>query len=283
MRCFKALLIFCIVLSGSGCDRKSDPDVLARVGDAELTRKDAMDVLDTTAGSADAQLGRIVNAWVNTELIYQEAKRQGVEDSEEFKRTLNDARKQIANQTFLEQYLASDSASITESTLRDYFKAHSEEFPLHEDMIKLNLVGLKSRERASAFAASVSQGVSWKSAMAGLRRESAEVTSSITESYVTQKTLFPAELWKVASGLAMHEVSIPVRTSQGYIVVQSLGMAKQGKPASFDLARDEVRQRVEIELGRKRYEDLLGTLRQQYDVQILYSTRPTDTSHASHE
>ena len=277
-----SLLIVALLLSG--CRPQRSGKVIARVGDAELTLEEAKTHIDTTHTPSGYSLNDYVSYWVNTELLYQEAKRQGVEDSEEFTRQLQDVRRQLAGQTFLERTVYSDTAELTPDAIQQYFNRHVGEFRVRENTLKLNLIALNSRDRANTFAAALAQGAGWKTAVDNLLNDSAAAPSvlSVTPGkYCTSQTLFPPELWKVASALSVNEVSFPVKTAGGYFVLQSLAQLPEGSAAEFELARSEARQRLLIESRRRRYDDLLGTLRRKSDVEVMMDPhRTADTAHA---
>jgi hypothetical protein len=274
-----ALLLF-------GCKPQRSGHVVARVGDAELTLEEARTHIDTTRAASEYALTEYVSYWVNTELVYQEAVRRGVEQTPQFNRQLQDVRRQLANQELLEQEIYSDSQSVTPEATQGYFTRHAAEFPVREATLKLNLIAIVSRERANAFAAAVAQGAAWKRAVDNLPRDSSgapEVLVSAGEQYYTAQTLFPPELWKVAAALSVNEVSFPVKAVGGYFVLQCLARLQQGSPAPIDLVRSEVRQRLLIEARRRRYDELLGTLRRKTGVEVLLDSHPTTDSAHVHE
>jgi parvulin-like peptidyl-prolyl isomerase len=148
-------------------------------------------------------------------------------------------------------------------------------------MIKLNSIGFNSREDASTFAAAITQDRSWEDAVSKARNStssSGQIVSAASNQYYSQRSLFPPELWKVASTLNAGDVSFPIKTNLGYFVIQLLSVVPQGKTAEFDLVRDEVKNRVLIEKRRQRYEQYLGTLRKRYDVEILMNTGKSQDS-----
>ena len=263
---------------------KIDRQIVARVGDRELSLAEVKGIIDTTQGPFETQLRSYVTHWINTELIYQEATRQGTETSGPFKRELQDVTRQLVNQFFLEHELYADSGNVDEPAMQAYFTAHAQEFPIREKMIRLNIIVISTRERASAFAAKVSRGTSWKVAADNLLQDSLAASSirSISPGqYYTSHTLFPQEFWKVAQALNPGDVSFPVKTPLGYAVIEFLGSVRQGQPATYELARDEVRQRLLMEQRRRQYNELLGTLRKRYAVQVFMgSTTSMDSVHA---
>ena len=264
-----ALLVFCL-----GACRQQQGTVIARVGDAVLTREAAVQSIDTTRASADRQLRLYVISWINTELLHQEAVKRGVDQSEKFVQQVEDVKRQLAVQALLDQDLLADTAAADESALKEYFSVHGQEFFLREEMIRLNLIVLARREEASAFAASVSQGAPWKSAAEKLGADSAvaqTVRFSARGEFYSRRTLMPPDLWKVAATLSINEVSFPVRIGDGFAVLQLLARIGEGKAAEFEFVRDEVAQRLALERRRKRYNALLDGLRNRYKVQVMLS------------
>ncbi len=261
--------------------------LLARVGDEVLTVEQARASIDTTNDTFEHQVNNYVSSWVANELLYQEAQRKGIGHTEPFQHDLAEAERQLTIQHFLRQQLYSDTAGITEDEMQTYFQQHGPEFFVREDMIKLNLVAFGSRERASSFSGSLSRGSTWEETVSKALSDttvSPAIVSLISGKYYSQRTLFPGELWKVAATLAINEISFPVKTSMGYFVLQALAKVEQGQPAQFEIVRDEVRDRMVIERRRQRYDDLLGTLRKRYNVEIVSpSVQPDTTEIQEHE
>ena len=259
--------------------------MIARVGDSELTLEEARTAIDTASVAFESRLHNYVASWINTQLLFQEAQRKGLEHTETFQRQLADAERQLAVQQFLEQHVYADSITISDDEQRTYFDQHASEFFVRDEMMKMNVISFTTRERAMAFVSSVSQGTSWEQVIKKIMQDSttsSSVLSFTTNKYYSQKTLYPPELWKVAATLSVNEVSFPIKTLLGYFVLQPLATVHQGKPADFELAKDEVHERLLIEKRRQRYNDLLGTLRKQYNVEVMLpSVSRVDTAQPS--
>jgi hypothetical protein len=267
-----AFIALVLLLLFSGCRHEQPRTVIARVGDAELTLEEARLHIDTAHSGAQSQLQDYVSSWVNTELVYQEAKHHGFDRSPKIQEQLDDIKRQLVKQAYLAEQVFPDTGSLNDQQLHDYFAAHASEFFLSEDMMKLNLIVFTDRTSASTLAASVSRGEDWNQALQRTLRDStasANVKSYTSNEYYSEHTLFPPELWKVVAGLNTGEITFPVKTSMGYYVLQMLSRLKQGTPAEFDLVKEEVRRRLLLERHRTKYADLLGTLRKNYNVEIL--------------
>ena len=277
----RAFPVAVIALALAGCSQEEPGTVVARVGDSVLTLEEAAAAVDTSVPGGGGRLGQYVASWVNAELLYQEALRQGIGDDPAFGARLADLRRQLAGQELIDRVIYGDmggtgetgnAASVPDSALKAYFLSHPDEFTLSENHLKLRLATFRSREAARRFAAAVTAGAAWDGlidSMTADPKSLAEIVSATDEAWYTRATLYPQELWKVAGPLDPGEASFPLKTGEGFTVVQFLALAAAGKAGDFDIVRDEVTDRVLVESRRSRLESLLGTLRERYGVEIL--------------
>lgn len=274
------------VLLASCGKSHTDEGTLARVGSEKLTMENAQRDIDTSQGPVNRQLPKYIGAWVNDELLYQEAQRKGIEKSDQFRKRMEGLQRQLAVQALLQQTVYSDTEGLDDAAVKAYFDAHASEFFVRENMMKLNIIGFTSRDLASEFAAGMAQDNSWQDAVQRAKNTDASSIIAIpSNQYYAQRTLFPPELWKVAGTLNINEVSFPIKTNLGYFLIQLLGVIPQGKAGELDVVRDEVRGRMLIERRRQKYQEFLGSLRKRNDVEIFFnSVSPDDTTqYQTHE
>ncbi|MBI5215094.1 MAG: peptidyl-prolyl cis-trans isomerase [Ignavibacteriae bacterium] len=275
-------LIVAIAVAFAGCEqRQEQKQILARVGDAVLTLDEARLDVDTTSALYEHQLRMYVTTWIRTEMLYQEAVRRGMENSSAFQRQLHDARKQLAIQQLLEQVAIQDTTGVPAGEFEQYFSRHADEFVVREDGMKLNVIGFSTRARASAFAGQLARGSSWNKALEMLMNDSSaavEITTAFSNHYFIQRSMVFPELWKVAQTLDVNDVSFPVRTPSGYVIIQLLSTVKKGSTPQYELVQDEVRARYLREKKQLQIDSLIGTLRAQTTVEMLLPTvQETDT------
>ena len=276
------LSIVCGLSILDSCSPTPKDPVIARVGTVELTRTEAWKNIDTTRRDIEGQIAAYATSWVNEELLYQEAKRNGFESSPQVIEMLSRTRRQLAGQAYLRKVLDADTTSITDQMIEDYYHTHAAEFNVAEDMLRLTVATFVVRDRATTFSAALAKGESWDRAVKAALADSASTPANlILESprYYSQRAIYPVELWRVAVALNAGEASFPVKLPQGYAVVQLLSRAKSGSTAPLEMVKDEVRQRIQIMNGNLRYRELLGTLRKRYTVEVQNGVRlPDDTS-----
>jgi hypothetical protein len=264
-----SILLFTLAFT-FGCQRDKPDAVLARVGDAVLTEQNLRKHFDDFKSITETELRQYIQRWINEELLYQEACRKGIDKTEDYAEQLELIKRQIAGQQFLEKEIYSDTSSISDSAAQNYFENHKEEFPVRDDVVKLQIAHFTNRDGAASFAATLAHGVTWGSALTIIKNDTTRkniLINDIPPTYYTEHTLFPEEMWKVAATLTAKDISFPIKISGGYAIIVFLERKRQGDQPTYEVVHNEVRERLIIEKRRNKYTELLESLRKRYRVE----------------
>lgn len=273
-------LIVLLTMFTSCSQEQQSQQIVARVNDQVLTMETIRSQVDSSRTLSAVELQQYVHRWVTNELLYQEARQRGYDVSEEIQRKVADARKQLSVAELLEKEIYSlAESSIRPDEIASYYQAHSDEYVLKENMVQLSLAIFNQSSEANQFRASALGAAGWKNSIRSMLRierfrtdETKGLLSFSDSLFFTQSSLYPPELWKVATALGMLEVSFPVRTSVGYVVMRSLGQFKKGAMTPLHYVEDEIRQRLTMELRQERYQTFVQTLRNKHTVQFMIPT-----------
>jgi len=273
------LLVFLAV----GCQQKTETNTaLARLDNRTLTAEDIHVRFDSSKGITEAQLQQYVQRWLKDELLYREALARGFGNSKEINDRMEDVRRQLVINEFLDKTIYNDkTASSTPEEVQDYYDAHKSEFVLRSDVALISYVVFSDRDVASRFRNSVLRGTTWYDALHQLLsdpKQAAKVLTKADSLYHTQASLMPAELWRVASSANLREPSFPVSTTEGYYVLIVWQLGKQGQPADIHLVDGEIRSRLAVERRSHLYDSLVANLRAKHTVEVLVGTAGNDTT-----
>ncbi len=266
-------LLALVSMLAAGCDRSGNRGTyVARVNNAVLTERD-LAVSRDSLGETAARSREYVNEWIITEMLYQEAERRGLTETQPFQSQLEAARKRLAVATLLEEevYGPVDSSAITEEAVKAFFDSSGTAFALRDDVVQVSYIIFQNREAANAFRSRVLRGMPWDGAKRELLADPAlrqQVVHMVEHEYVTRAMLYPEELWRLARSLPRDDVSFPLKTNDGYYVLQVHRVLRPGEVPPLDYARLEVRAHLLMDLRRSRYEEFLGALRGRHSVDI---------------
>lgn len=267
-----------------GCtERRASGPYVARVNDSYLTMEHLREQTDTTSLSSP-QVHAYVSRWVSRELLFQEAHRLGLDRSLEIKAKVDEIEKQLIVTLLLNREIYDEElVGFSTQELLDYYDKHAEEFLLQTDVAKVNYVLFRDRESASAFRVRVLRGTLWYDAVSEVEKDaksSAAILEKADTLYIAEKELFPPPVWRVVMNMTAEQISFPVKTDQGYFVLQLANFQKRGSPGEFRYSLPEIRERLIVEKRRTLLDNFLNDLRERYTVEVnLEETSEQDTLH----
>lgn len=266
-------LLLVAALTGCEQDRQQE-QVVARVNNSVLTMEMIRERVDSARVLDETDIRQFVNRWITNELLYQESLQKGIENTDGIERKVEEARKQLSIAELLEQEVyAAAERSIHNSEVAAYYQSHSNEYLLSDDLIRLSVIIFNSNTSASRFRSSALGEMGWDESVRMFRTDTGSGVVSYSDSlFFTQPSLYPPELWKVATALGMFEVSFPVNTSIGYVVMRSLGQYKKGTLSPIHYIQNDIRHRLTMERRQQRYQEFIQRLRTKHTVQYLYTT-----------
>ena len=267
-----------LLLLAAGCGRETPAHgYAARVGSVELT-EEALARAGDSLGLPRGQSRSLIDEWVVSELLYQEAQRRGVTDADQFRSRLEAARKQLAIEALLATEVYGDSGVVSDEEASSFFRTNAPQFLLKEDVVRASYVLFSERDAANLFRSRILRGASWDDALQQIRDDSLNSRSLRTvalRQYFTLATLYPDELWKLARTLDKDEVSFAVKTNAGYYVLKVHGVKHAGEMPDFDYAKNDVRDRLVIERRRARYNKFVADLRAKHSVDVAVGDADT--------
>ena len=272
--CATALLASLLACS----KQPSQGSYVARVDQEILTEQDLASSLDTLRRTGD-QEREYITQWVDNELLYLEARRRGLEKSDELRREIEAATRKLVIGRLLDQELYREE-NVSEDEIVTLYNGGGEALRLHEDVVNASYALFSDRDGANSFRGRLVRGTPWNVALEELQRDSllrSRLLQIATRQYFTQSNLYPAELWRLARNLGKDEVSFAVKTDAGYYIFVGHSVKKQGELPDLEYIRDELRNRILIEHRRLRYEKLLSELRAKHAVEVHLPERDTSS------
>ncbi len=275
------LSLLLLVLVFPGCGKEDRPqDFVARVGTSLLT---ADDLLVSGGVRSDSSLAarNYINEWVSTELLYQEAIRRNLDNTEAVQKRVRDVSKRLAIEALLDEVLYQDSSEISEEKITGYFADHQSEFTLAEDVALVSLALFDERGAANTFRSGIVRGSSWDQATGKIQDDtlvSPHLLQLSDRKYYTASTLFPEELWKVARTITPSSVSFVITTDAGYYVLFLHEFRKTGQPADLPYVAHEIHGRLLMAGRREKYDALVRDLRSRFPVEVRPFARAPEVS-----
>jgi peptidyl-prolyl cis-trans isomerase C len=243
---------------------------VAKVGSTIITEQDVKSELGTLAPhiqrifAAPGGMERFVDELVKREVLYQQAKKEGLENKPEYKKKVEDFSKLTLISLLLEKEVE-NKAKVTEKDVKDYYEAHKQDLTTNAQ-VRASHILLKTEEEANAVKDQLNKGGDF----AKIAKEKSLDTGSAKNGgdlgFFSRGQMVP-EFERAAFGLKVGEVSNPVKTQFGYHVIK-VTEKKEGSLVDFDKVKDALTQRVTTGKQKEVFDDYLNGLKKSYSIDI---------------
>ncbi len=256
------------LVSFLGC-KKSEPegDALAAVNDAVLTLEEFHSEipLEYVMGLTPDQKMGFVDRWINTELLYQEALKQGLDKEGPVAARLAQVRRELLANEMLQREMTAKT-SISEEEVRRYFTEHEAEFNTE---IKIAHILLASPDTAEAVLAKLRAGSDFAELAKRYSLDQSGQAGGVSDYFRRGDMASVSDLEDAAFSLQKPgEISPIVVTEYGYHVIKLVARRKLAAPVKFEEVSDHIRDSLLMTKQKIAFEQMIADLRNKARVEV---------------
>jgi hypothetical protein len=263
------LLIAAGVLTMMACtpEPENNLDVIAQVNEAQITNSELESQLpDQVSSELRLALKReLMERWIEDEIFFQEAERQGFELAEDEQRMVENYRKRLIIQRYLGGQF-NNAPRILDKEIDDYYDQHRNEFVWDEDYVHVIHLVMENEDR------NIFEEI----------RKSSDLMEVIKKNFLDLQSTperpngdlgylplaqYPDAIQRRLKNQKTGSISRSVKTNFGYHFVQLLDYVKAGEPMPTEVARTEIENRLKVIKYNKSIEGLKKELRKKYTIQ----------------
>jgi len=262
------IIVLMILASFLGCKKDApEGDVLARVSDAVLTLQGfhAEIPVEYIMSLTPEQKMGFVDRWINTELVYQEAVKQGLDKEEKIAERLRQVQKELLANEFLQREMAG-KAAVSNEELEDYFKRHESEFNTE---IKIAHILTASPDTARALVARIREGAEFSALAKKYSLDPSGEAGGVTD-YIRRGDMASAPEFEDAA-FALDkpgQLSNIVQSGYGYHIVKLVSRRRLTKAVRLEDVSDQIRDGLLIKKQKEVFENLIAELRSRTNVEV---------------
>lgn len=258
-----------------GCSSDSkDEVVLAKASGKKLTYSELPNYFDTTSMKSKERLNDFINHWINISVLYEEANDADITSSDEYKIAIEQAKQNIAVNLLLKQEIYDKEINITSAEIHNLYNRHRAEYFLNSDIVNISYAVFVSESAAMNFLQGISNKNRWINEVeAFIISHAQELIITYADSVFYKRTeLYPPDVWKIATAIEVSQVSRPIRTFDGYIVIKLNSYQKAGEIGSLLYVKDDIIERITIEKKKELYMKYLKSLHEKYRTENYFET-----------
>lgn len=243
--------------SFTGCLRSDQPEttqVLARVGNEYLTYEEARRNIPGNVFEADSAqaVNQYRDNWIESMVIYQEGKRNGIQELPHTKDRLRTMQASVVQETMREILLQQNPVSVSETEVRDYYNQHRNNFVLQERYLKVRHVITATLEESRQAKNDLLRGIPWDVVVERYAQFKNETLLN-AERYIPESALFTdnAPMREYLGVMGISEIS-PIRSlNDQFHFIQITSERSAGEHPDLDWVTDHIQTWLEIEKRRR--------------------------------
>ena len=251
--------------------------MLAKAAGKKLTYSELSIHVDTTSVKSRERVNGFINNWINVSILFEEAKEADVTSSDEYKIMVEQARQDIAVNLLLKQEIYDKEIYISNADIQNYYNRHKNEYFLSIDVVNISYVVFVSENVAMNFLQVISEKNRWIKEVESFIVSNAQtlVVSYEDSVFFKRSELYPPDVWKATTALQIGEVSRPIRTFDGYMVVKLNNYQRAGEIGDILYARGDIIERLTVDKKKELYMNYLRSLHTKYRVENYFEV-PTN-------
>ena len=250
------MLLVALTACGEAGEVPSDA-YAARVDDEVLTEDEVGEALAVLPVGLDSTTARrqVVDQWVKSRLLAQEARRQGLLEESDVRRQLAENERAVLAAALIDRFFEANPIEPTEADITTYFDTNLDRLVLREPYVRLRLLSLDTAQRAEAARNALRRTVKSPYADSLWSMTVREYASNPEEAAAFASTYLPLSrlsgldeaIARQVQALNPGEIAPVVESGGRYHVVQLLDRVAAGTPPELRWVHEELRQRLAIE------------------------------------
>ena len=260
-------IIFPLFIFGA-CSQPEKPDsYIARVNNSYLTEAEFIELVDSQSVSEKSR-AMVIKNWVRQEILLQEAVKKGITETTEFKRTVENSRRQLAASLLLQGIAASSQPVVTTEELENYYKENQTSFRNPFNAYYFNRINFSNRDVAVMFRTELMMN-GWTVTLNKFSEDPSLVKFE-NEVLVSEQDIYPVRLLRLLEGLYPLEISIVIPDDRGYYtVVQLLDKYPAQAIPPYEAVKSEVERRYKAALTELALENYINDLYSLSEIEII--------------
>lgn len=261
-----SLLLLSLIL---GCQSEKDKsgNVIAQVNDAYITLEELESKIPDGSNEEIklALMRQFMEQWVEEEIFYQTALNENLEYTEKELLIIKDYKRRLLIQSYIESKI-NKNYRVLDKEIEDYYRQHKDEYVWNEDNVHIIHLVIENRENKifSEIRKSKDLLEIIKSYYFDMQSTSSRPVGDL--GYIEISDL-PDPLAKKVKELSTGTISRPIKLTDGYHFIQLLDFQKKGNYKNLDIAKDEIRLRLNIVKRKQELSKLKRELQTNFNIQ----------------
>jgi peptidyl-prolyl cis-trans isomerase C len=269
-RIYLILILSVWLLSISGCrssNQVKEGKALVKVDDEKLTEEGLKAELSLAYGDSILPGAKLeyLNRWIDNQLLYEEAKKRGLDKLPEVQIRAKQAAKDVTVLSLLNDQIAKN-IQISEDDARKFYQQNKDFFKREQEEVRASHILFSSQAQADSASARLKKGEDFELLARELSLDSLTRNTGGDIGYFSLSNTDPV-VARVASGLKTGMVSSPFKIAMGYHILKVTDRKPKGSIRDFEEVKTTLMSQLLQEKRNQAISSLLEELKKKAKIE----------------
>lgn len=260
------LVPFLISLIFLSCSKEEKNEKnIAKVNDAVLTEDMLNSMMNDSKNKAKLK-DEIINQWIEDEVLFQEAEKEGITNEKEFQKILERSKKNLAISFLIKKYLDKNEIQIKDEELKKYYDENKNEFVLNDELYYLRIARFENYESAIEFRKKLIE-TNWNIANNYIKTKTDKFQTK--EELIYKKDLQPIQVVRIVNTMEINEISSIIDISNNeFIIINLMNKYSENTIPPFEAVKNLVKEKLTILKQKELIHNYLTELLSEHNLEI---------------
>jgi peptidyl-prolyl cis-trans isomerase C len=251
-----------------GCSQTKD-EVIVKAGSSKLTKKELQEDLKSLPPQTKAFLAspeginRLKDELIKREVLYEEARKKGIEKSDDFKKRMEEFKKITLINMLLEQEIK-NMQNVTENEAKEYYEKHKDEF-IKPTEVRVSQIVVKNEDDAKKVYERINKGEDFGKIAKEVSIDE-KTKASQGDMGFFKKGQLNQQIENVVFNLRKGQVSMPLTNQKGISIFKVTDV--KGTPIDFESIKLQLIEQLKAKKQQDWFNSYIEDLKKKYKVEV---------------
>lgn len=261
------IILALTVCSEKGKQESQTGNILARVNNEVLTYEDIIYQipLELRANMTDEDLLDAVDTWINTEVLYQKAVAEGLDEEPDVKAMIRWGIKETVAKKLIDREISSN-IEVPASDIEEIYRAQKDKLKVEKDRFRASHILLDDFETAMAIYNRLKKGSKFEELVNDYSKDRQSAVRGGDLGYFTADQV-EASFAQAVNNLKEGSFSEPVKTSYGFHIIKLTERVRAGSDLDSLEAKSRIRNQLLTTKQAEKLRSTIDSLRNEADIE----------------
>lgn len=264
----KLFMLVLIIAFVFGCSKTKD-EVIVKAGSSKLTKKELQEDLKSLPPQTKVFLAspeginRLKDELIKREVLYEEARKKGIEKSEDFKKRMEEFKKITLINMLLEQEIK-NMQNVTETEAKEYYEKHKDEF-IKPTEVRVSQIVVKNEDDAKKVYERINKGEDFGKIAKEVSIDE-KTKASEGDMGFFKKGQLNQQIENVVFNLRKGQVSMPLTNQKGISIFKVTDV--KGTPIDFESVKSQLIEQLKVKKQQDWFNSYIEDLKKKHKVEV---------------